>query len=1102
MSSEVDDLLLAQLLAAEGGAAGAPAGIPRRPEPAVAPLSFAQQRLWFLDRLLPGNPAYNVSAAFVLSGSLNVEVLTRSVRAVAARHESLRTVFGEDAGGKPLQRILPVAADHPPVEWVDLQTAPDADGEARRTAEAAAGQPFDLGRGPLLRVKILRLAATRHAVVCTLHHIISDGWSTTVLIREIGAHYAAFAAGRAPGLLPLALQYGDFSAWQRSPAREGEIGRQLAFWRTRLAGLPVLELPVDRLRPAVQGFTGVRVPLVTSAAVRSALAALARAEGTTLFVVTLAAYQVALAAWSGQRDFAVGSPVAGRTRGEVEPLIGFFVNTLVLRAELSGNPRFSGVLAAARRTVQEALSHQDVPFERLVEALNPERELAHTPLVQAVFTLEAAADGGLALPGLALTPIEPEAATVKFDVTLGLTDTPDGLRGSVDFSADLFAAETAVRFTRRFESLLAAIARDPDVRLSHLLAPQPDEQVLLRAMGAGEVRAGVAALVPGRIAAHAALHPDAAAVIEAGAVTSFGEMVKTAGALAAELRRRGAGPESVVAVCMERSAALIMAQLATWQVGAAYLPLDPSHPPGRLAGMLADAHVRIVVTTEALRASVAGTGVEILTWEQRPAEGGLEPVAVEPEQTAYVIYTSGSTGRPKGVAVSHRALGNLVDWHGAAFGVTPADRATAVAGVGFDASVWEVWPALAAGASVVVAARAHILSPETLRDWLLASRATIAFVPTPLAEPLLALAWPEGTPLRRLLTGGDRLQRPPPAGLPFALINNYGPTEYAVVATSGPVEPADVMHAPDIGRPVANTRALVLDEQMALVPPGAVGELFLGGPSLARGYLHRPDLTADRFVPDPFGAAGERLYRTGDQVRWRTDGTLEFRGRADGQVKVRGQRIELGEIESVLRVQPGVAAAVVVLRLVGGAPALAAYVVPVSGAMLDLERLRETLRSQLSAAMVPASWTVLSALPVTPNGKVDRRALPEPAAPATVGGGVDPATPLERTIATVWSEALGRERVGVTDNFFDLGGHSLLLVAVQNRLQAVLGRPVAIMDLFAHPSVRTLAARLGDGAGAATVTPGAVPAGLSPAERAARQREASARRRSAGGRTP
>ncbi len=1099
-----DDLLLAQLLAAEGGEPALPTGIARRADRTSAPVSFAQQRLWFLDQLVPGNAAYNVSAAFVLTGPLDPSVLARSVRAVAARHEILRTVFSADASGRPVQRILPASPEHPPVDVTDLQAEADPLGAARRIAAEEAARPFDLTAGPLVRVKILRIAPDRHAVVFTLHHIISDGWSTSVLIREIGAHYVAEASGTAVRLPALALQYGDYAAWQRSPEREVAVERQLAFWRTRLAELPVLELPNDRPRPAVQGFAGVRIPVRTDAAVRAALQSLARSERTTLFAVVLAAYQVALVGWSGQRDFAVGSPVAGRTRGEVEPLIGFFVNTLVLRTSLAGDPAFRTILASARQTVQEALANQDVPFEKLVETLNPERELNHTPLVQAVFTLETAADGGLALPGLALTPIEPTDVTVKFDVTLGLTDTADGLRGSVDGRADLFSTGAVECFARRFESVLAAVANDPEVRLSRLLASSEDEWSRLAICGTGEAVTRALTSVPARILAFAADHPDTVALLERGGTMTFGRLVKEAGALAAELRRRGAGAESVVAVAMERSAALVVAQLAVWRAGAAYLPLDPAHPPQRLTGMIQDGRCRIVITTEALRAAVAGAGAQVLTWEQRPTSGEVAWTDPDPEQLAYVIYTSGSTGRPKGVAVSHRALGNLVDWHLHAFAVTAQDRATAVAGVGFDASVWEIWPALAAGASVAIASREDMLAPEALRDWLVAQRATIAFVPTPLAEPLLALAWPAETALRRVLTGGDRLQRPPPAGLPFALINNYGPTEYAVVATSGLV-PATTAGAgaaltPDIGRPVANTHVYVLDEELNPAPFGALGELCLGGPSLARGYLGRPELTAERFVPNPFGAAGERLYRTGDQVRWRDDGTLEFRGRADGQVKVRGQRIELGEIEHVLRSQPGVAAVAVVLRPIGGELGLAAYVVPAAGVTLQPDVLREAVRGQLSAAMLPAAWAIVSALPLTPNGKEDRRALPEPQTLTQAGGGVEPATPQEEMIAAVWREVLGRERVGVTDNFFDLGGHSLLLVAVQTRLQTVLGRPVAIMDLFAHPTVRTLAAALG-GAGQENATPAAGAGGLSPAERAARQREAQARRRPGAGRT-
>lgn len=1093
MSDAAEDELLARLLAEEGGGAAptptrAVPTIPRRASATEAPLSFAQQRLWFLDRLLPGNAAYNISAAFTLTGVLDVAALTRSVATVVARHEVLRTVFSEDAAGEPVQRARAVDEDGFAAEFTDVSGEADPRSAVRRIAAEEAARPFDLAQGPLVRVRILKVAATEHVVVCTLHHIVSDGWSTGVLIREIGAHYAAGGKAAWPAL---AVHYGDFAAWQRATLTGVELERQLGWWRERLAGLPVLELPADFPRPAVQGFRGGRVRFTTDAALRDGLHRLARETGATLFATLLAAGQAALAAWSGQRDFALGAPVAGRTRGELEPLIGFFVNTLVLRTELAGEPTFRELVTRTRRGLEAALAHQDVPFEKLVEALNPGRELGTTPLVQAVFSLEQAGGGGLALPGVTLTPIEPEDVVAKFDLTVGMTDGPAGLSGALDYAADRFAPESMERFARLLVRVLRVAVAKPDAPISTLTAPDVVEAAELAELGAGEkIVFDESMTVPALVAAWAQRTPDAVALVDETETLTFSELLARADRMATALRARSIGVENVVAICMERSAGLVVAQLAVWRAGAAYLPLDPAHPAERLAGLAADAGARLVVTTDLLRpgfgAQPTATMAELLN------ETGVAGAAVvaQPKDLAYVIYTSGSTGRPKGVAVGHAALLNLIHWHARAFAVTAADRGTLVAGVAFDAAVWEAWPYLAHGASLAVASVETVASPERLRDWLVAVGATVSFAPTPLAERLLALEWAAAPKLRWLLAGGDRLRAAPPAGLSFQLSNNYGPTEHAVVATSGPVAPGG-MRAPDIGRPIANTLLRLLDDKLRPVARGAVGELCLGGPSLARGYLGRADWTAERFVSDPLGAAGARLYRTGDLARWQEDGTLEFRGRADEQVKIRGQRIEPGEIEAALLALPGVTAAAVGLRVWRGEPALVAHVAPVQ----DERALRAALRARLPAALVPAALVFMAALPLTPNGKVDRRALPAPAEDGGAGGGVAeaPINEAEEKIAAVWREALGRAAVGVTDNFFDLGGHSLLLVRVQARLQTVFARPIPVVALFAHPTVRALAEYLGGGDGVAPTDTNDA------ANRAARQREALARRRAGRG---
>ncbi len=687
-----------------------------------------------------------------------------------------------------------------------------------------------------------------------------------------------------------------------------------------------------------------------------------------------------------------------------------------------------------------------------------------------MLSFEQASDQRLDLPGLSLTPIAPEGAVAKFDLTLSLTDSAAGLRGSLDYRTDLFAPETAAQFARLLTRVLTAAAAAPQARLSALLDPDAGEQAALAALERGpDLAAPPRRSVPAQVADCARRAPAAIAVLETGRLLTYRDLVDRARGLARTLRARGVGPEAVVAVCLPRSAGLVIAQLATWFAGGAYLPLDPAHPPERLRALVREAGARAVITQGALEEIFAGSRLTLLDWENAEPEPDQPIAEVEDGQLAYVIFTSGSTGQPKAVAVSHGALANLAAWHREAFALGEADVATMLAGQAFDASVWEIWPALAAGACVAVAPSEVAGHPEGLRDWLVTAGATLSFAPTPLAEMLLRLPWPAATGLRWLLTGGDRLRAAPPEGLPFPVSNNYGPTEHAVVATSGLIEAVSATDGPDgppdIGRPIARTQLRLLGPDFRRVPAGAVGEIFLTGPSLARGYLGRPELTAEAFVPDPCAAApGARLYRTGDLARWRPDGKLEFRGRADQQVKIRGVRIELGEIEAALLALPGVAAAAADVRPAGGEPALVARLVAAPDARASEAAVRAALRERLPAVMLPSHLVWLERLPLTPNGKVDRRALPAPDLAGSAGG-EPPATPLEETVAAVWAEVLGRGEIGVTRSFFDVGGHSLLLVQVQARLQARLGRPVAMLDLFAHPTVRALAAHLGGAGG-------------------------------------
>ncbi|MFL6199847.1 MAG: amino acid adenylation domain-containing protein [Thermoanaerobaculia bacterium] len=854
------------------------------------PLSFAQERLWFLDRLMPGIAAYHIPLAVALRGDLVPEAMAAAIGGLVARHEALRTHFGEG-----VQIVDPPG--YLPEPWtlprVDLSALPEAarTAEARRLASEEAARPFDLAAGPVLRSTLLRLAPAEHALLLCVHHIAADGWSLGIMVQEIAALY------RASTLPELPVQYADFAVWQREWLQGEVLERQLSYWRKRLEGAPRLDLPTDRPRPAVQGFRGALETLRQPAG-------RVRRRDATPFMVLLAALQALLARHTGQDDIVVGSPIANRNRAEIEPLVGFFVNTLVLRGDLSGDPPFSGLLAAARRTALEAFAHQDLPFERLVEEMRPERRLSLNPLFQVVLAVQNAPLKEVELPGLSLAPVDLDFPVTRFDLEVMVWEADGELTVQLIYDTDLFDRSTIERLAGRFDRLLASVAETPELRVSELPLLGADERRQLLSLGSGSAPAQGAGFLD-RILAQPA---DAPAV---GSMT-YGELVSRASWLAQQLR---VGPDVPVGLHVERSPELVIGALAVLLAGGAYVPLDPSHPAERLAGIVRESGMPVLLSRTPV--DWAGEARVVLIAD---GKASFEPVPCPPQSLAYVIHTSGSTGRPKGVQVPRAGLQALVDWHLRAYGVTARDRATLLASPSFDASVWEIWPYLAAGASLHVPDEETRLSPERLLAWMAAERITLAFLPTPLAALAIETDMPEGLALRALLTGGDRLENGPRRPLPFELVNHYGPTESSVVATSAPV--ALGSERPPIGRPIDGTRVYVLDG-WNLAPEGVPGELALGGAGLARGYLGRPDLTAERFVPDPFGAPGERIYRTGDRALWR-GGSLHFLGRIDRQVKLRGIRIEPGEIEAALRRHPRVREAVVKAQ----EGVLAAWVVP------------------------------------------------------------------------------------------------------------------------------------------------------------------------------
>ncbi len=893
--------------------------IPRRsPERETVPASFAQERLWFLDRLAPGKSVFNIPLMLRIAGALSPAHLEWVLGELIRRHETLRTTFGE-RGGEPVQIVSPPGPWTLPV--VDLAGVPQSAREMRRLAQADVERPFDLEAGPLLRAVLLRFGHfgdTEHALLLDLHHIVADGWSLGVLVHDISALYAG-----AP-LPELPIQYADFAVWQRGWLRGEVLAEQIAWWREALAGAPAaLDLPTDRPRAAAQTYLGTRFQVPFDAAFSRDLTRFARRQDVTPFMVFLAAFQALLGRLSGQDDLTVGSPIANRHRSEVEPLVGFFVNTLVLRGDLRGDPPFRELLARVRRVTLGAFAHQDLPFERLVMELRPERHLSVTPLFQAVCAMQNAPVGSMDIPGLTLERIPFEVTTSQFDLELHLWEVDGAYTGDLSYSSELFDGATVRRLVVHLETLLRAVIADSGLRLSdlpllsaaerhQLLQEWNDESPPLPGRGTREDRErGLGGE-----------GPDLLSMVVANAPK---DLLDRAARLAGELRSLGVGPDVPAGLCVERSPELVTGALAVLLAGGAYLPLDPAWPEDRLAFVVEESRMPVLLVRGEAPAWVKGVKVIDL---DRPSQTEpvrpMPPEPPDPDRLAYVIYTSGSTGRPKGVQVPHRGLLNLVLWHLRTYGVTRDDRATLVASPAFDASVWEIWPYLAAGASLHVPDADLRLDPERLLDWMVEEGITLSFLPTPLAEQVLGVRPPEGLRLRALLTGGDRLQQAPRRPLPYALVNHYGPTESSVVATRAGVEPGS-SRSPVIGRPIDGTRAYVVDALLQPVPVGIPGELVLAGSGLARGYLGRPDLTAERFIPDPFAQGGERLYRTGDLARLLPDGNLDFLGRVDTQVKLRGFRIELGEIESALLRHSEVREAAVTLR--DGAAGLAAYVV-------------------------------------------------------------------------------------------------------------------------------------------------------------------------------
>ncbi|ASC71031.1 peptide synthetase [Halomicronema hongdechloris C2206] len=1037
------------------------------------PLSFAQQRLWFLAQLEPESPFYHLSSALRLHGSLDIDALQASLQILLQRHEALRLGFVSQEGH-------PAVDLHPTVEVplavIDLQdlTAQGQEQGVQQLTGSITHQPFSLDQPPLLRVVLLQCSQQEQVLVFAMHHIVSDGWSMGILVREVAQLYGAIVTGHAPSLSPLPVQYLDYAAWQRQWLHGEVLEQQRQYWQQQLAGAPeVLELPTDHPRPAVQTFRGATQAFGITPELTQGLKQLSRQQNCTLFMTLLAAFQVVLSRYSGQADIVVGSPIANRTRREVEGLIGFFVNTLVLRTSLAGQPSFVEVLQRVREVTLGAYAHQDMPFEQVVELLQPERALSHSPLFQVMFILQNAPQESLALPGVAVEVLESAPESAKFDLTLSLQEGEAGLQGQLEYNTDLFAAATMARLITHLQQVLTAVVRQPEQRVSDLpLLTSAERQRLLVEWNQTEAEYPEACLHE-LFEAQVERTPEAVALVFEQQHLTYDELNRRANQLAHYLQGQGVGPETLVGVCLERSVAMVIALLGVLKAGGAYVPLDPTYPHERLAFMVQDAQVPLVLTHMAL-VDVLPNGTHTLclcleaNWAAIATSDATNPSRpTASSHLSYVIYTSGSTGQPKGAMNTHQGVCNRLQWMQETYQLTQADRVLQKTPFSFDVSVWEFFWPLMTGASLAVAQPGGHQDSHYLAKFIAQEQVSVLhFVPSMLQvflEELQLESYCKS--LRHVICSGEalplKLHQHYFKRLEANLHNLYGPTEAAIDVTAWACDPHQVENSVPIGRPIANTQVYVLDKAGQPTPIGVPGELHIGGVQLARGYYQRPELTAECFIPNPFSVEpGTRLYKTGDLVRYRADGILEYLGRIDHQVKIRGFRIEIGEIESVLSQHPTVSQTVIIARTSDhGDQQLVGYAVPRPEAALSTTELRRFLRGKLPEYMVPATIMELEALPLTPNGKVDRRSLPMPETgrPELKVAYVIPRTETEQAIAAIWRKVLNVEKIGIHDNFFDLGGHSLLMVQVHSQLSELFSSEISLIEMFKLPTISSLA---------------------------------------------
>lgn len=1044
------------------------------------PLSHGQQRLWFLNELMPGNPLYNTPFTVKITGALQRDILEKSLNEIIRRHQVLRTVFRKE-NKEPVQEILPKL--ELPIDFEDLRSlsAPEANAQIVRQAQQEARFSFDLTTGPLLRFKLLQIRDDEFIFLLTMHHIVSDGWSTGVFLNELVTLYQAYSES-APSLLPdLPIQYADYAVWQKTWLDDDALQDQIAYWKEQLKDIPdLIDLPTDHPRPAFQTANGSTYSFIIDPELSRSIDQLVTKFDVTRFMFLVATFQTLLYRYSGQEDFTVGTPVANRNRSEIEGLIGFFINSLVLRANFSGNPTFVQYLQQVKLTTLAAFSNQDVSFEKLVEILQPARDTGYSPLFQVMFVLHNAPLGELAFSGLKLEALDIERGTAKFDLILNIFEEEKQLKGTLEFNTDLFDRDTIVRMAGHYRLLLHSIIASPEIPVSRLNILSAEERSTILNEWAGRSAVGREdLLIHQLITEQAQLNPDKTALRCLDEQLSYNEMDKRANRLANYLLEQGIGQGSKIGVCLSRSVDMVVSLLAVLKGGWVFVPLDPEYPQERLTYIIEDAQLQTILSKSGTVSRLPDSVPQLILLDEQTerleqVSNTVPEIKVNGADPAYIIYTSGSTGLPKGVLISHQSIAGHCRQTAKIYEVTPEDRYLQFAAINFDAALEQIFTPLISGAQLILREN-EIWPTSDFHKKMIRYDLTVINLPTPYWEQL-SDEWnrnPDLIPdhsLRLVIVGGDALHRESVKGWrdlplgPVRLLNAYGPTETTITASLFELghDKSDLIDRPivPIGKPLPNRKFYVLDEHGNPVPGGIPGELHIGGDHLAIGYLNQPKLTEDRFIPDPFSTNGNgRLYKTGDLVRWLKDGNLEFLGRKDDQVKIRGFRIELGEIEFALNQHPGVRYAVVTVREnAGNQKQLIAYIKAPEQQPLTFDEMRAFLSKKLPDYMIPTAVVNLSDFPQTPSGKIDKKLLPAPdqIRPDLAANYVAPRTPVEEKLAQLTAEILGVERVGVYDNFFDLGGHSMLAIKVISQIREEFQVEIGLRQLFEEPHVAGL----------------------------------------------